>query len=351
METKFLLYGATGFLGQYIASQAKYQGLQPILAGRNEEKLKTLANGLGLEYRVIDLKDTQSIDRAMEDVSTLFSCAGPFIHTYKPLVEACIRNGKNYLDITGELPVFEGVYSYDTQAKEKGVMLMPGIGFDVVPTDCLAVHLKNRLPSATHLTLAFYGQGPAGLPPGTQRTMIEMIPYGDWDRANGELQKRVGGLKTRNFDFGDGEVSATQITWGDIFTGYLSTAIPNIENYAVLPPDMKKQAAIVGRFRFFFKLGFVQKMLKKGVQPGPTNESINQTSTSVWGEVIDSKGQKAVSILHGPEAGVVWTVESSLAVLKHVLVGNIVPGYQTPAKAYGADLVLSSGQVTRIDVN
>ena len=77
-----------------------------------------------------------------------------------------------------------------------------GVGSDVVPTDCLALHLKQCLPSATHLALAFAGQGPAGLPPGTQRTVIEMIPYGLQTRRDGRLESAGLGMKTRMIDFG-----------------------------------------------------------------------------------------------------------------------------------------------------
>jgi short subunit dehydrogenase-like uncharacterized protein len=73
-------------------------------------------------------------------------------------------------------------------------MLLPGVGFDVVPTDCLALHLKQRLPSATRLRLAFQSVGPAGLPPGTQRTAIELLNYGDRVRRNGKLVRpQTGG--------------------------------------------------------------------------------------------------------------------------------------------------------------
>ena len=85
------------------------------------------------------------------------------------MVEACLRLGKHYLDITGEISVFEAMARRDKAAKQAGMMIMPGVGFDVVPSDCLAVHLKNLLPTATDLTLAFYGLG--GISHGTQATM------------------------------------------------------------------------------------------------------------------------------------------------------------------------------------
>jgi len=165
-------------VGSEIARLAVHSGLKLILAGRNKEELGLLAGELGVEYRVFSLNETEVLEKELNDAPLVLHCAGPYIFTSRAMVDACLKTGTHYLDITGEIPVYKDIFSRDPEAREGGVMLLPGIGFDVVPTDCLAVHLKKRLPSATHLALAFQGIGPAGLPPGTQKTMFEMIPYG-----------------------------------------------------------------------------------------------------------------------------------------------------------------------------
>jgi len=230
-------------------------------------------------------------------------------------------------------------------------MLLPGVGFDVVPTDCLALHLKQRLPSATRLTLAFQGEGPAGLPPGTQRTGIELIPYGNRVRRNGRLERPTQATKTRLIDFGKGPVQVDRITWGDVFTAYYSTGIPNIEDYAVLPKAVRQLAAIPNVLLPLFKLAVIRNLLKRGVKPGPTADERNRTFTHVWGEVEDDQGRRAVSRLHGPEAGIVWTARAALAAVRKVLANNAPPGFQTPALAYGADFVLECEGVTREDLD
>jgi short subunit dehydrogenase-like uncharacterized protein len=280
-------------------------------------------------------------------VPMVLHCAGPYLHTSKPMVEACLRTGTHYLDLTGEIPVYKDIASRDAEAKSRGSMLLPGVGFDVVPTDCLAVHLKKRLPSATHLTLAFQEEGPAGLPPGTQRTTIALIPYGDYVRRNGRLERPEETSKTRLIDFGKGPILATRLTWGDIFTAYRSTGIPNIEDYAVLPKSARQQLSMLASLRPLFKTAFMQNFLKRGVKPGPTAEMRDRTSTIVWGEVKDDQGRKAAARLHGPEAGVVWTARAALAAVRKVLAGDALPGFQTPALAYGADFVLECEGVTR----
>jgi short subunit dehydrogenase-like uncharacterized protein len=85
------------------------------------------------------------------------------------------------------------------------------------------------------------------------------------------------------------------------------------------------------------------------VRPGPSAEARAKTVTHVWGEVADERGHVAVSRLHGPEAGLVWTTRAALAVVRKVLAGNVSPGFQTPARAYGPDLVLECEGVTRED--
>lgn len=350
MTSGFLIYGATGYVGEATARHAVQTGLRPILAGRDATALARLAGELGVEYRAFGLGDAGAIDRALREVAVVLHCAGPFVHTYRPVVEGCLRSGAHYLDLTGELPVYEAIALRDADAKASGVMLMPGVGFDVVPTDCLAMHLKQRLPTATRLALAFQSVGPGGLPPGTQRTVIELLPYGDRVRRNGRLEVRTGAPTSRVIDFGSGPVEGTQLTWGDVFTAFYSTGIPNIEDYTVLPKAVRRQMGLLSRVRPLARLGVVRALLRRGVRPGPTAAARARTVTHVWGEVVDDAGRSAVARLHGPEAGVEWTMRAALSVVRRVLAGDAPPGYRTPAMAYGADLVLACEGVTREDV-
>jgi short subunit dehydrogenase-like uncharacterized protein len=350
MSNTFLLYGANGFVGQAVARHAITENLKPILAGRNTAAIQKLANELDLEYRVFSLSDIASMDRALADVQVVLHCAGPYIYTSGPMVESCIRTGTHYLDITGELPVYEYIALKDEEAKLKEVMILPGIGFDVVPTDCLALHLKNRLPTANKLVLAFHAVGPAGLPPGTQKTMIELVPYGDRIRVNGSLGIPERKITTREIDFGNGPVRATRFTWGDVFTAYYSTGIPNIEDYLVLSESVVRQLSQINKIRPLFKLSFFRNLMMRGIKPGPTEEECSNSLTHVWGEVTDKHNNRAVSRIHGPEAGVIWTKRAAIAGIKKILSGISAPGFQTPAMAFGADFVLECEGVSREDI-
>lgn len=350
MSTPFLLYGANGFVGSEVARLAFQMGLQPIIAGRNKEKLKVLSGKYGFEYRVFSLDDPEVIIGAIKDVELVLHCAGPYIYTSKPMVDACIKTRTHYLDITGEIPVYEEIFSRDAEAKSKGVMLLPGVGFDVVPTDCLAMHLKQKLLSATHLSLAFQSVGPAGMPPGTQKTMFELIPFGNRVRLNGKLVDPGKEVKTRMVDFGDGPVEATRLPWGDVFTAWFSSGIPNIEDFMAFTPSMKKGMSFIGLIGPLFKMAVVRNAFKHVVKPGPTMQECEKTVMHVWGEASDDLGNRAVARLHGPEGGLIWTSQTAIAAVIKVLNGTISPGYQTPGTAFGPDFVLELSGVTREDI-
>jgi short subunit dehydrogenase-like uncharacterized protein len=351
MPPGLLLYGATGFVGSAIAQLALLRGLRPIIAGRNAAKVEAQARALAVEHRVFRLDDTSAMDKALNEATVVLHCAGPYIFTSKPMVDGCLRTGTHYLDITGEPPVYEAVAARDVESRARGTMLLPGVGFDVVATDCLALHLKQRLPSATSLTLAFQIDGPAGLPPGTAKTLIEMIPYGTKARVDGRLETPARGMKARQVDFGRGAVQAKVLTWGDIVTAYHSTGIPNITDYAALPTRLRWQMDAIDYMRPLLKLGAVRSLFTHMPNSGSTVAERDMTRAHVWGEVEDDQGRRAASRLHGPEAGVVWTARAALAAVERVLAGDAPPGFQTPATAYGADFVLECEGVTREDLD
>jgi short subunit dehydrogenase-like uncharacterized protein len=204
MTSDFLLYGSTGFTGNLMARLAVQRGLRPILAGRNAAKIQAQAAELGLEYRIIDLNHAVALDKAVGEVAAVLNCAGPFAYTFKPIVDACLSQACTYLDITGEIQVYEALAGCDSAAKSRGISLLPGVGFDVASSDCLALHLKQRLPSATHLTLAWATKGRSRFSRGSFTTIIEGIQYGCQVRRDGRLQTIPFGSKSRLIDFGYG---------------------------------------------------------------------------------------------------------------------------------------------------
>jgi short subunit dehydrogenase-like uncharacterized protein len=346
MEKNFLIYGANGYTGELITRYAVERGMKPILAGRSEEKVAELAAKHGLEYRAFALEDRTRLDAALGEVEMVLHCAGPFSLTSRPMVEACLRNKKHYTDITGEIAVFEACAALDKKAQDAGVMLMPGVGFDVVPSDCLARHLADRLPTATHLSLAFYGMG--RLSHGTQATMTMNVGKGGAIRKDGKITSVPAAWKTREIDFGGGVVkTGVTIPWGDCATAYYSTGIPNVEVFTVVPPSNLKMMKMSRYLGWLLASGPFQNYLQSKIPAGgPSDVERTKGKTLMWGEARDADGNRVESRQQGPE-GYTLTALAALNITEKILTGNFTPGYQTPAKAYGADLVREIEGVTR----
>ncbi len=339
---QFMIYGANGYTGALTARQAVQAGMQPVLAGRSRPQIQALAEELNLPYLILSLEDTATLENALRQVDVVLHCAGPFRHTSRPMAAACLRTGTHYLNITGEIDVYQSLAGLDKQAQAAEVMLLPGIGFDVVSTDCLAARLKARLPGATHLSLAFKSYGPAGFSPGTAKSFLEGLGSHSLIRQNGQLTPVPVLSKTRQIDFGEGGIEVPRMQWGDVFTAYYSTGIKNIENYYSVGKQAVRMLRLARWAGPLLKLKPVKNLLKKVVaerMTGPTADEIAQSRVVVWGEVIDEQGNTAVSRLHTPEAYSL-TARSSLAAVRRVLAGEAPTGYQTPSTAFGKDFVL-----------
>ena len=345
----FLIYGANGYTGSLIAHEAVRRGYRPILAGRNAVALAGLARKLELEQRVFALDNPAAVIAGLRGVRAVLHCAGPFAHTSKPMADGCLRVSVHYLDITGEVEVFESLAARGGEAKKAGIMLLPGVGFDVVPSDCLAAHLKRRLPSALRLALGF--QSHSRISRGTVTTIVENLHGGGLVRRDGVLTNVPAVWKTREIDFGTGPVKAMTIPWGDLSTAYHSTGIPNIEVYMAAPLGTRLAVRASRYLGWVLGSSFVQGRLKRRIQagpPGPTDEERARGKTFLWGEATDDAGQQVVSRLRGPE-GYTLTVLAALAVIDRVVTSGAPPGFQTPSTAYGPDFVLGLEGVIRED--
>mgnify|MGYP001029995644 CR=1 FL=1 len=348
---RLLVYGANGFVGSAAARLARDLGLEPVAAGRDAEAVARVARELEVEARPFALDDPRAVARALEDARVVLNMAGPFVGTYRQLVGACLEAGSHYVDITGELPVLESMAGFDGPARERGVMLLPSAGLDSVPADCLAAHLARRLPRATRLRFALRTVGPAGLPPGTQRTMIALSHLPDRVVAGGRLVTAAGTPSMAvDFGLGDGPVTVVRYPGPDPFVAHRTTGVPDVQAFVALPPALRLAYRALRLARPLLRPEPVRRLLSHVVLPGPSEEARARSSTHTWAEARDDAGGVAAARLHGPEGAVEWTVRLALAVARRALAGDAPPGLQTPAGAYGADLVLECEGVTREDV-
>lgn len=341
-DRKWMIYGANGYTGELIAREAASKGMKPILAGRNEAAVQELASKLGLECRVFGIGESGAIARQLDDVDVVLHCAGPFSTTSKPMIEACLLSKTHYLDITGEISVFEYAHAQDTRAKQAGIVICPGVGFDVIPTDCVAAALKEAMPDATHLVLGFDSR--SGFSPGTAKTSVEGMAQGGKIRSAGQIITVPLAFRTRLIDFGAGNKYAVTIPWGDVSTAFYTTQIPNIEVY--IPATQKMIAGMrrANYLRPLLKLPFVQNLIKKQIEKkvsGPDADQRRELVTHVWGEVTNAAGKIKTARLRTAN-GYQLTVHGSIAVVQHLLrAEDLKPGSYTPARLCGKGLVVT----------
>ena len=336
-----LIYGATGYTGKLIAAEACKRGLKTVLAGRNRDALDALAEPLKLTRRVFELGDAAEIDRNLDGIRIVLNCAGPFARTCEPLLEACLRNQVHYLDITGEIDVFALCHHAHKRAQHEGVVVFPGTGFDVVPTDCLAAMLKQRLPDATHLVLGFDAAG--GPSPGTAKTSVAGLAKGGRARVDGDVVEVPLAWKTRAFTREDGsQRAAVTIPWGDVYTAFVSTGIANVETYMTMPEKTIANMRRLRHLRWLLALAPVQKFLegKAAKTAGPDQQRRQRSGSQVWGEVRNAAGEQAALALVTPN-GYSLTVTASLGIVEYLLANSPAGGYYTPSLLMGEDYVLT----------
>ena len=346
-----LIYGSTGYTGRLVVAEALRRGLRPTLAGRDPTAVRAQALPPGLEWRVARIDDRAALDAALAGATVVLHCAGPFVHTWRAMSDACLRRGVHYLDITGEIAVFEGLARRNAEARTAGIMLLPGVGFDVVPSDCLAAHLARRLPNAVHLSLAFRALG--GASRGTLTTMIENLGSPGAVRRDGKIVAVPQAWRTRRIDFGDGKLrDATTIPWGDVSTAFHSTGIPNIEVYINMRPALRRAAVASRWIGPVLRSRIVRRMLTAWVRHGAAgpSESAREHGVSLrWGEAATTNGERAEARLRGA-SGYIMTAQTAVHLAMKVLAGEAPSGFQTPSRAYGPDVILEIPGVVRTDV-
>ncbi len=335
----WMIYGANGYTGEIIAREAVKRGQKPVLAGRSETKLKPLADELGLTFQAFSLDSVDTIAKQLSKQYLVLHCAGPFSATAEPMMKACLKSKTHYLDITGEIPIYEIAHSFDDAAKKAGIVLCPGVGFDVIPTDCVAAKLKQLLPDATHLSLGFDSR--SVLSPGTAKTSIEGLAGGGKVRENGVIKKVPLAFKTRKINFGDGEKLAMSIPWGDVATAYYSTQIPNIEVFIPASPKMVNNLKKLNKISFLLGLKFIQNFMKRQVDKkvvGPNEEKRNSLKTYVWGEASNAKGEVKIVRIETAN-GYALTITGALAVVDYLFNNQPDSGYTTPSLLINAEFV------------
>ncbi len=388
----WLLYGAYGYTGRLLAMEALRRGHRPILAGRREEPLQALAHELegrtprGLarelghpeavahrreaehapgvdpeaplprsEWRRFSLDHPGTLRRELEGVSAVLHAAGPFLHTAPPMLEACLEVGAHYLDITGEVPVFERAFGLHQRARDAGVVLLPGVGMDVVPTDAAAGLLAEALPTGRRLELAIHS--PGGPSAGTLKTIVDGLPGGLLVRRDGRLEGASPGRREfrREVDFGPepqegpmagrlgGRRSVAPYTWGDLATAWRTTGVGHVTCYMTTSRwQVRLLPVALPLLRAAMSVGPVRRLARRAADRGPAGPSLEHRRTGrtrVWGRMEDDERRWSEVVLELPQ-GYRFTAVAGVRALEEVLARPGLRGAVTPAGAFGHGWVL-----------
>ncbi|MER7080808.1 saccharopine dehydrogenase (NAD+, L-lysine forming) [Saccharopolyspora kobensis] len=335
----WMIYGASGYTGRLVADLAVDRGERPVLAGRDPAKVAAVAAPRGLPHRTFDLADPDAVDAGLQGVDVVAHCAGPFSATAEAMVDGCLRNGVHYLDITGEIDVFEAVFARHEEARSAGSVLLPGAGFDVVPTDCLAAMVAAELPTATHLDLAFHASG--GISGGTLKSALEGAALGGRARVDGEVRVVPMGWRRREVPFPSGPRRVTSLPWGDVSTAYRSTGIGNITTFAHLPGLDLAGARSSRLSQALMRTHVVQRLGKAAIGAvvrGPGHTARSRSWVEVYAEATDDSGRSVCAALLGPDTYDL-TADSVLRAVNALQSEPPEPGAHTPSTAFGADFI------------
>lgn len=169
-------------------------------------------------------------------------------------------------------------------------------------------------------------------------------------RKNGKITPVPVGHKGMRVEFGGGQrLFVMSLPWGDVYTAYLTTRIPDIESYTAVPVGVYWLLQFQFLFNWLLRMSIVRTIVKKKIDKAPVgldDAKREKASSLVWGQVEDAAGNIRSARLSGPDAYTL-TAYSTLLIAKKVLEGNFKTGYQTPAGAYGEDLVLEISGVER----
>jgi short subunit dehydrogenase-like uncharacterized protein len=320
----WMLYGAAGHTGALIAKRAHERGHRPLLAGRSGPALATLADSLGLPHRVIALDDPAALRGALADVDLVLNAAGPFLRTATLLAEACIDAGAHYLDIGNELQVFLSLYGLHPRAEKAKVTLIPGVGFGVVATNCLARYVTEKVGGAVRLEVASKA-AIAEQGPGAAAARRENLPYGGWVRKAGQLQANPLGAGMTTLSLPDGPCRAMPVPTGDLEAAFRATHASDIVAYAPVPeaptPNPPASSQGAARAPVFRSFGWARATSAKG------------STAEAWLETGESYGFTAAASVRAVEA----TLESAPR------------GAFSPAEVFGADFPLSLSGTSRVE--
>lgn len=342
MTGRVILYGASGYTGRLIAAHMA-GGKELVLAGRNPERVRAIAEPLGLEWLSFDLSDPHENARALRGSCCVVNAAGPFEATAMPLIDACLDTGAHYLDLGGEWPVFIEIMARDSEARERGVMLLPGIGLTIAATDCLLKRAVELWPETSKLYLGVSRAQVVSR--GSATSMAGLVSPTALIQRDGKLIEVPSGSLSRAFDFGEGHSEAVAMSWADVVTAPFTTGVRNIEVYNEMRWFERATYRGTGLGMRLTGAGIWRKAggMMAGAWPQVPGEAKRQQARFSMVVEAEDKWRRSRWLRLETLDGYGASVRLAEEVIQRVTAGETRAGFITPASLFGSNLVETSG--------
>jgi short subunit dehydrogenase-like uncharacterized protein len=331
MKTKILVYGVLGYTGNLFLERALDRSL-PIVLGAREAELRGTAQRLGLDHRVFEICDTQSIAACLSDIRAVVNLASISYSVNRFLIDACIQTGTHYVDLAAECSDMIQVLTHHDAALARGVMLMPGAGFNVIMTDIAGVIASESLAEPTRLCLGFATFGRPSR--GTIRSLLRLATEPGYTRRAGELVAARSALQRRTFRAEGKDYSLiSNASMGDVITSFRSTGIRDIAAFSYYPWIL----AQFMRGRLNWLRVFLNRYARWFFALGPSDGELESQHTYAWAQVENARGGSASVVITGPHA-YIFTVKAIGRIIDQLVRNNVNPGF-TPPSFFGRPLI------------
>jgi short subunit dehydrogenase-like uncharacterized protein len=332
------VYGATGYTGRLVCAELHRKKLPFLIAGRDETKLRALADAVGRpEFVVAPLDDSTALQRLAARGKVLLDCAGPFVRMGKPVQDAALAAGCHFLDITGEPAYIRETISRDAEARARGIALVNSVGFDVVPTDCAAVLAAEQAGAPVDRVRIAFTTRPMRFTQGTARSAVESTHLGSLAWDGGEWKREPVGHEVWEARFPDpfGAKTCVSLPLADVVTAPRSTGARQVRVFVPMSPALARLSRFTRRL---FKLSPVRALAERWVQAqpeGPSDEERARSCFAVVAEAVGAKGTHRAIITGGN--GYEFTAVSAVLCAELALrPGFDKKGTLTPTQAFGA---------------
>jgi short subunit dehydrogenase-like uncharacterized protein len=205
VASRIVLFGATGYTGRLTAEALVARRETPVLAGRDPDRVRALAEELGgLETAVADVAQPDSVRDLVSRGDVLVTTVGPFVRWGEPAVHAAIAAGASYVDSTGETEFIREVFErYGRGAEAAGCGLLTALGYDWVPGNLAgALALREAGAGATRVDVGYFitgGGGPGAMSGGTRASAAATLAGPAFAWRDGRLVTERGAKRVRSF--------------------------------------------------------------------------------------------------------------------------------------------------------